>query len=211
MSDAALTAVILNWRTPDHTAQAARRLIGDGVSPARIVLVDNGSGDDSLHRLSEAVPGAAVVALERNIGFAAANNVGAAALPANVAYLFVNSDAFLHAAGSVERLVAALDDPRIGVAVPRLLNEDMTLQRTVAPLSKSLPEIVRASGLSRFVPNRLQPALGTYWDHSVSREIQAAIGPVMLIRADAWHQLGGFTERHFMYARNAKNSANGRT
>jgi GT2 family glycosyltransferase len=100
----------------------------------------------------------------------------------------------------VERLIRALDDPRIGLAVPRLRNEDLTLQRTVVPLSRPLPELVRASGLSRFVPNQLQPRLGTYWDHDRTREIEAAIGPVMLVRAETWQQLGGFTERHFMYA-----------
>ena len=105
-----------------------------------------------------------------NVGFARGNNAGAAALGGG-AYLFVNSDAFVHRPGSVGRLVDALAAPGVGVAVPRLLNEDLTLQPSVVPTSSPLPELVRASGLSRFVPNRLQPALGTHWDHSESLDL----------------------------------------
>src|SRR5919199_4669695 len=87
-----------------------------------------------------------------------------------------------------------------GPADPRLLNEDLTLQPSVVPTSSPLPELVRASGLSRFVPNRLQPSLGTHWDHGDSRAVEAAIGAVLAVRGDAWEALEGFDERRFMYA-----------
>lgn len=199
MTASALTAVVLNWRTPELTLRAARALADDGVPEERIVLVDNGSGDDSDDRFRRELPASFVLGLQENIGFARANNVGARSLPAEHAYLFVNSDAFVHAPGSVTELLGALEDPAVGIAVPRLLNEDLTLQPTVVPLSTPLPELVRASGFSRFVPNVLQPRLGTHWDHSCSRMIQAAVGPVLLVRARAWQELRGFDERSFMY------------
>ncbi len=195
-----LTAVVLNWRTPDLTVRAVRALIGDGVSPQRVVVVDNASGDGSAERLSAELAGSPILALEENIGFARANNAGASSLPATGGYLFVNSDAFVHLPGSIESLLAAVRRRGVAIAVPRLRNEDLTLQPNVVPISTPLPELFRASGLSRFVPNRVQPRLGTHWDHSRSRFIQAAIGPVLMVRADAWHRLGGFDERRFMYA-----------
>jgi GT2 family glycosyltransferase len=70
----------------------------------------------------------------------------------------------------------------------------------VVPLSSPLPELVRSSGLSRLVPNRLQPQLGTHWDHAHTRDVQAAVGAVLLVRATTWDELGGFDERAFMYA-----------
>jgi N-acetylglucosaminyl-diphospho-decaprenol L-rhamnosyltransferase len=193
------TVVVLNWQTPAHTIRAVRSLIVDGVPPQRIVVVDNGSEDGSADRFRSELADTLVLALEENTGFARGNNIGASALPAD-AYVFVNSDAFVHAHGSLASLLSALDDPLVGLAVPRLLNADLSLQPSVVPRAAPLPELVRASGLSRFVPNRFQPALGTHWDHQESRAIQAATGAVIAVRADAWELLGGFTETRFMYA-----------
>jgi N-acetylglucosaminyl-diphospho-decaprenol L-rhamnosyltransferase len=193
------TAVVLNWRTPAQTVRAARELVADGLPADRIVVVDNGSGDASVDRLRSELPDCVVVALDENRGFARGNNIGAGALP-GAGYLFVNSDAFVHASGSVRRLLEALGEARVGVAVPRLLNANHSLQPSVVPASAPLPELIRASGLSRFVPNRLQPALGTHWDHSESRPVQAATGAVIAVRGDVWQILGGFTESRFMYA-----------
>jgi GT2 family glycosyltransferase len=198
-SAAGATAVVLNWRTPDHTVRSVRALVADGVPPERVVVVDNASGDGSVERLRAELPGSRILALERNDGFARGNNAGARELPGD-AYLLVNSDAFVHRRGSVARLLEAVADPAVGLAVPRLRYEDLTLQPSVVPTSSPLPELVRASGLSRFVPNGLQPALGTHWDHGASRPVQAAIGPVIAARADAWEALGGLDERRFMYA-----------
>jgi N-acetylglucosaminyl-diphospho-decaprenol L-rhamnosyltransferase len=195
-----LTAVILNWRTPDHTLRAVAALRSDGVPAERIVVVDNASGDDSVPRIRTEAAGCRILELAENVGFARANNAGVRSLPASAAYLVLNSDAFVHVPGSVARLMDTLRDPEVGIVVPRLLNPDLSLQPNVAPLSTPLPELVRASGLSRLVPNRLQPALGTHWDHSRSRRIQAAVGPVLLVRSAAWDQLGGFDERLYMYA-----------
>jgi GT2 family glycosyltransferase len=198
-SPAEATAVVLNWRTPEHTVRAGRALLADGIPAERLVVVDNGSGDGSVELIGRELSGCRVLALPENVGFARGNNLGARELPGR-AYLFVNSDAFAHAPGSVARLLDATATGRAGLAVPRLLNEDLTLQPSVVPTSSPLPELVRASGLSRFVPNRLQPSLGTHWDHGESRKIQAAIGAVVAVRADAWEALGGFDEREFMYA-----------
>ena len=199
MSVNELTAIVLNWRTPDLTERAARALIGDGVAPERIVIVENGSDDGSAEQLQRALPGCRVLALESNAGFARASNLGAANLPAD-AYLLVNSDAFVGRPGSVAKLRSALDDPAVGLAVPKLLNEDRTLQPSVVPFSTPLSELVRASGLSRFAPDRLQPRLGTHWDHAQAAPIQAAQGAVVMVRGSAWDQLGGFDESSFMYA-----------
>lgn len=196
-----VTAVVLNWRTPELSLQAARALIDDGIAADRVVVADNGSGDGSVELLREGLPGSLTVDLRENLGFAAGNNRAAAALPATEAYLFVNSDAIVHGGpGATGRLLAALDDPAIGVAVPRLRNRDLTLQPSVYPLSTPLPELVRAAGLSRWVPERFAPSLGAHWDHGRTRSIQCAVGAVLAVRAVTWDELGGFDERRFMYA-----------
>lgn len=194
-----LTAVVLDWNLPDHTIRCVRALRDDGVPAARIVVVENGPTEESWARISSELSSSVLVRVETNVGFAAANNIGARALPGR-AYLLVNNDAFVHAPGSVGRLLAGLGRVRVGVVVPRLLNEDLSLQPTVSPFTTPVTALVRASGLSRFVPDPWKPALTTHWDHRSSRVVDQAIGAVMLVEGRLWEELGGLRETTFMYA-----------
>jgi GT2 family glycosyltransferase len=140
-----------------------------------------------------------LVRLDRNVGFAKANNIGADILPAD-AYLLVNDDAFVHRRGTVAALVESARRTDVGVVVPRLLNPDLTLQPNAVAFTTNLTALVRASGLSRLLPDRWQPHLSTHWSHDRSREIEAANGAVMLVRGSVWERLGGLREDTFMYA-----------
>jgi N-acetylglucosaminyl-diphospho-decaprenol L-rhamnosyltransferase len=194
-----LVAVIPNWGTAELTIRCAESLIADGVPPDRIVLVENGSGDDSAERLRARFPDCVLVALDRNVGYGRAVNAGARSLEGD-SYLLLNNDTFVHRPGSVRELVGAFADPSVGIAVPRLLNEDGTLQPSVMPISSPAVAFARASGLSRAVPNRWQPLWGTRWDHRSSRAVGAANGAVFVVRRGLWEELGGFDERIFLYA-----------
>jgi GT2 family glycosyltransferase len=196
---ARLTVVIANWGTPELTIRSAKAAIADGVPSERVVVVDNGSEDDSYARFQDELQACELVRLDENIGFAGASNVGARTLPGE-AYLFLNNDAFVEKAGSIAALLACLEDEEVGVAAPRVLNPDLTLQPTVVPTSSPLVELVRASGLSRLVPNSAQPSWSTHWDHAEAREVQAVNGAVLLVRGVTWHELGGFDEQAYMYA-----------
>ncbi len=193
-----LTAVVLDWNLPEHTLRCVRALIEDGVPPQRIVVVENDPTTDTWSRIAE-LDQCVRVRISANVGFARGNNVGARALP-GTAYVFLNNDAFVRKAGSVEALLAALEQEGTALAVPRLVNEDGTLQRSVVPLTTPAVAAVRASGLSRMIPNRWQPRWSTHWDHATSRDVEAAMGAVVAIRSEAWEQLTGFRETSFMYA-----------
>ena len=194
-----LTVVVVDWNLPDHTVRCVRALREDGVPADRIVVVENGPTEENWARISHELSSSVLVHVETNVGFAAANNIGARALP-GAAYLLVNNDAFVHVPGSVARLLASLSRDRVGVAVPRLLNDDLSLQPTVSPFMTPITALVRASGMSRFVPEPWKPTLTTHWDHGSSREIDQAIGAVMLIEGRLWDELRGLRETSFMYA-----------
>jgi GT2 family glycosyltransferase len=190
---------VVNWDTPDLTLRCVAALLDAGVPAGRVVLVDNGSTDRSFERFEEEVSACVLLRLETNRGYSYAANLGARALEGS-AYLFVNNDAFVHAPGSVGSLVGLLQNPRVGVAVPRVLNEDLSLQPSVHSLPTPAVALVRALGVSRFLPNRWQPEWGTRWRHDARREIDAAAGAVLLIRGELWQSLrGGFAEytEHF--------------
>jgi len=194
-------AVVVNWNTPELTVRAVGSLLDDGIATDRIVVVDNGSSDESGSLLEASVPPGVILLFAReNLGFARANNLGARALGDADPLLFVNSDAAVHRPGSVEALVRALHSPDAGIAVPKLLNEDLTPQRNVVPFRTPGVAFAQATALARLLPNSSQPDWGTHWDHSSSRPIQSATGAVLAVRRDLWETLEGFNEDAHLFA-----------
>src|SRR5690349_2771981 len=69
-------AVILNWRGSERTIACALSLQAGSLTPD-ILIVDNGSGTSDVDRLRSLTDGVReIIALERNLGFAAGMNVG---------------------------------------------------------------------------------------------------------------------------------------
>ena len=66
--------VILNWKRPEQTA-ACLSSLGRTTYPAWMaIVVDNGSGDDSVAILREQFPEVTLIENGANLGFAAGNN-----------------------------------------------------------------------------------------------------------------------------------------
>ena len=194
-----VTAVVLDWNLPAYTIRSVESLVDDGVPPHRIVVVENGPTSSTWRLIREVLPSSVLVRVDPNVGFARANNLGAGTLPGS-AYLFCNNDAFVHRAGSVAALLGALEGENVVLSVPRLLTEHGTLQPSVIPFTTPAVAAVRASGLAASSRNRWQPRWSTHWDHGTPRDVDAAMGAVIAVRADAWEHLGGFRETSFMYA-----------
>jgi GT2 family glycosyltransferase len=192
------TAVVVNWNSHELTVRCAESLLADGLAPERLVLVDNGSANESAAILRERFPSSPQVAIAENIGYARAANRGAAEQEA-AQYLFVNNDAFVHGAGSLRLLIEALERDEVGIAVPRLFNPDLTLQKNAVPLPTPLAALSLALGVSRFLPNRYRPLWSTHWDHASSRVIRASIAAVIAVRGEVWRSLGGWAEADSMY------------
>jgi GT2 family glycosyltransferase len=84
-----------------------------------VIVVDNHSSDRTLAAIPEELSPLRVIALERNVGFAAANNTGMEASRGRRIVL-VNSDAFPDP-GSIDRLIEAIDAlPGAGIVGGRL-------------------------------------------------------------------------------------------
>jgi GT2 family glycosyltransferase len=86
---------------------------------AEILIIDNASTDSTVQRVRDLAPEASIMKLDRNMGFAAANNIGFEKARGRYVAL-VNSDAFPDP-GSVDRLIRLADsDATIGLVGGRL-------------------------------------------------------------------------------------------
>ena len=122
------TAIILNWNGRAYLEACLTALLAQEYPIERVVLVDNGSTDDSVPFVRERFPTVTVLVNGGNVGFAAGNNVALRELTSDCA-LLLNPDVVL-SPGCVAALATTLaTDPTIAIAGCKLWYPDgQTLQ-----------------------------------------------------------------------------------
>ncbi len=195
-----ISAVIVHYRTPEETAKAARAVVE--TSPgAEVLVVDNASGDGIEAELARRAPGARLVRESANRGYGAACNRGARET-ARPYLLFLNSDTVLEP-GATEAMAVALDrEPRAAAVGPQLLNADGSLQRSIRRFPTPWRIFCESSGLAFLSGGRppLEGHTATRQNHAIARRAEALMGAALLVRRDAFDQVGGFDEAFFLYA-----------
>jgi GT2 family glycosyltransferase len=168
----------------DLTARCLDALEGDVEAKvvSQIVVVDDGSSDGTRERIS-ADPRLTAVLLERNHGFAGACNAGARATNGSRVLLFLNNDAFAQP-GSVAALCLALADETVGIAGPKLVYDDGTIQSAGMAFTRRGLEVLHYH-LDGDLP-----------DASVARDYPAVTGAALMIRRELFDRLGGFDESY---------------
>lgn len=188
------TVVVVNYNGGEMMADCARSLLGEGLPPHRLVVIDNGSKDDSLERLEQAAPGCRIVRMGCNAGFARAVNRGLIEAETEFALLF-NNDARL-LPGALEALAAHFDaHPRAAFVGGRLLYEDGRLQNAVAPFPTLLAEVLPKALLKRFHPARYNGKP----QGEAAIEVGSLIGALFSARMEAVRDFGPLDDDFFFF------------
>lgn len=119
-----VSVVVVNFRTPDLTAEAVESVLHEP-EVREVIVVDNASGDQSVEALRERFRGLPVDVLEseENIGFGRGCNLGVERATGSLV-LLLNSDALMRP-GSLGHLKATLcDDPSLALVAPLVLGPD---------------------------------------------------------------------------------------
>jgi GT2 family glycosyltransferase len=113
-----VSVVILTYNRSEELLRTVLHTLALPEKPP-IIVVDNGSSDNSAHRVRKCFPGVPVISLPANIG-AAARNIGARA--ACTEYVAFSDDDTVWAPGSLARASSLLrDHPGVGVLSARIL------------------------------------------------------------------------------------------
>lgn len=178
-----------------------------------VIVVDNGSGDDTCAAVQARIHAGAPVRLivnPDNPGFAVACNQGAAQATGHW-LLFLNPDAFIGAEG-VAWLARILDaHPRLGLLGCRVVDRD---GRPDGPQRRREPtwrrSLASASGLARFerrwsglqgvdVPDG-RVATNFVDDEMTVESVDAVNGSVMMLPTSVFRTVGGFDEGFRLHA-----------
>jgi GT2 family glycosyltransferase len=190
-----LTIAIVSYNTRDLLRQCLRSLRDYPCAcETEVVVVDNASADGSVAMVREEFPEVRLLPQDRNLGYAAANNLALRGLTARYA-LILNSDIEVHA-GALEALLGFMDGhPEAGMAGARLILPDGTVQTTWRD-GFTLAEFVRQQFyLDRLRAGERRPlAQGTQ-----PLAVPHLHGACLLVRREALEQVGLLDEGYFMY------------
>jgi GT2 family glycosyltransferase len=111
-----VTCVILNWNGWEDTIECLEALKQCTYTNLTIVIVDNGSTNDSVARIKASCPDILLLESGRNLGFAGGNNIGIRhALGRGAEYVWLLNNDTRPAPNALTALVAkAITDDRIG-------------------------------------------------------------------------------------------------
>jgi GT2 family glycosyltransferase len=185
--------VVVNWNQCQLTLDCLASLRTQDYSRFDVVVVDNGSDDGSVAAIRTAFPAITVLENPRNLGIAAANNVGIRqALAAGADYVFLlNNDTVVdpQMLGALVRTAEA--SPQVAVTGPTMLYFDQ-------------PETIWCAG------NRIDWRDGSTWLLRNGEPVGnlAAVGPTEVdyiatcaacFRRSALEAVGPMDERYFIY------------
>jgi len=191
-----LSVVVVNRNTADLLVTCLDHVFRSNLEKEpEVIVVDNGSSDDSVARVKKAFPSVLTLEAGKNLGFAAANNMAAKMVHSRF-LLLVNTDALLEKDCARTLLDLMKSDARIGIAGPQLVNKDGSPQTSFEAVPTLVTETFNRSLLKRVFPARFP---GKRPNSQEPFSVEALIGAVMMVRREAFEELGGFDEDYFFF------------
>jgi GT2 family glycosyltransferase len=197
-----LSIIIVNWKSVGYLRECLRSIYAHAHDlELEIVVVDNASGDDCVEVMTKDFPRVHCIASPDNLGFAGANNLGAArATGRNL--LFLNPDTEV-IGSALQTMMVVLDGlEEAGVVGSMLLNSDFTVQTSCVQSFPTISNQILDTELlrKRFPKSELwgmQPLLNP---SGAPSEVDVISGACMMMKRKTFAKVGGFSTDYFMYS-----------
>lgn len=196
-----VSIIILNYKTKRLVRQQLLhwRKQTAGFSH-EIIVVDNASQDGIGPMLKEDFPEVLFVPQERNAGYAAGNNAGIAVASGRYV-LIANPDIVLNASAIGQMLSFMNQSPRVGMAGPKLVNADNSLQFSCFRFPDIWLPLYRRTFFAATPWGRrwLDKYCLADWDHADARPVDWLLGACVIVRKSALISVGLLDEKFFLY------------
>jgi N-acetylglucosaminyl-diphospho-decaprenol L-rhamnosyltransferase len=190
-----LGAVIVTHNSAHVVRECVRSLTAEVDLLTALVVVDNASTDSTCTVTEGAVDKLTLIRNERNVGFGAANNIGARSVGRVEWLLFVNPDVEV-ISFDADRFALDTRDPGVGIiAFAHVLEGGPKVLYPVRPYGRAL------TGAFTYSWGLLWPsAFGMPRMRGVGKRTQCwTSASAFAVRAATWHAVEGFDERFFLF------------
>jgi len=196
-SSKSVSVILVTFNAWKMTKRCLRALLEESFTPGmEIILVDNGSSDDTVTKAKQEFPSITVLAAGGNFGFGRACNLGMTKAQGEFGVL-LNNDALLSANQLLQLLDAYHRKKLNGIYTARIVdeegNEEASCFHTIGPnklLTTAFRRLDQATRESAYTLSQMQ-------DEAL--EIDWCSGAFMLFPHYIWQECGGFDENFFMY------------
>lgn len=194
-----LSIIIVNYNGREHLPNCVQSLVRDRpAADHEVIVVDNGSTDQSAGMVAARWPWVRLVRLPSNVGFAAGNNAGIRASEGDL-LLLLNSDT-VAPAGAIDRLLSALiDHPDAAVAGPRLVDAHGRAELSFGPMISPFGELRQK--ITMALHRQDVRAVSSWVEQQTRREhyVDWVSGACLLVYRDEAEAVGLLDERYFLY------------
>jgi hypothetical protein len=183
---------VLNWNGRDLTLDCLASLEKVTYSNANVIVIDNGSTDDSVVSIKEQYPETDIIEFPANLGFAGGNNAGFQSTTNKADYtIFLNNDTIVDS-NFVEPLINELETKsNIKQTAPKIYYADKPETIWFAGGIVNL-----WTGMIRHIGIRKKDS----HDYSKNRVIDYATGCCVCMRTEEFESIGMFDESFPIYA-----------
>lgn len=189
-----LSIVILTYNTRDLVVQCLGHFYERAVDLGwQLVVVDNGSSDDTASTVIEHFPAVKIIRSKENLGFAGGMNLGLREVTGQVVVL-LNSDVLVSAETLIGAAESLLAQSGVGALSPLLRTPDGEPQAFSFGQDQT-PWYLFRRGLRSLL------GLGPMhrWDVRQPLEVDWVSGACMLVRREVIEQVGLLDEQFFLY------------
>ena len=226
MSKPDLSIIIVNWKVRALLEKCLNSVLknSDNLN-LEIIVVDNDSQDGTSEMIMMDYEEVIMIALPKNIGFAAANNLALKQAKSELIFL-LNPDTEINP-GFFAKIKEYMDNnPAVAIVGPKIVNPDGSLQlsirrspslisqvftllklQNILGSEKDLDSYVTKAFLpllfkirKRFSKSKTIPYyLAADFDYQKEQKVEQLMGAAMLIRRAVFEKIGYFDERFFIW------------
>lgn len=199
-----ISIIIVNYKTRGLLKYCLKNILELNLPfDFEIIVVDNNSRDGSVEMVKLLYGHKSQIKLiesKENLGYSAGNNLGAK--EAQGKYLLIFNSDIKPLASSIEKLYHFMEDhPEVGLAGPKLINADGSLQFSCFRFPKFLMPAYRRTPLGRlpFIRKKIDWYIMKDWDHNKTKLVDWLLGSALIVRGSSLEKVGLFDERFYLY------------